>query len=91
MQTIVLSDLPVYQARFIGDGSQIIISGNRKYFYYYDLEANKLEKVHGVHGGAFSNTGDSLTSLTRMFTPPCPQADIFAFAGGESGSISVLS
>ena len=50
----------------------MIISGNRKYFYYYDMEANKLEKVHGVQGGAFSNTGDALTSLTRLFTPPCP-------------------
>ncbi|TNV73453.1 hypothetical protein FGO68_gene12597 [Halteria grandinella] len=91
VQTIVLPDLPVYQAKFIGDGSQMIISGNRKYFYYYDLEANKLEKVHGVHGGAFSNTGDALTSLTRLFTPPSPQADLFAFADGDSGSISVLS
>lgn len=88
---MVLQDLPVYQARFVGDGSQMIISGNRKYFYYYDLEANKLEKVHGVSGGAFGNTGEGLTSLTRLFTPPSPQAELFAFAGGESGSVSVLS
>jgi hypothetical protein len=69
----------------------MLITGNRKYFYYYDMEANKLEKVHGVHGGAFSNTGESLSSLTRLFTPPCPQSELFAFAGGDSGSISVLS
>jgi U3 small nucleolar RNA-associated protein 18 len=92
VQTILLPDLPVYQARFIKEGHQLLITGNRKYFYYYDLASNKLEKVHGVTGGAFSNTGgDHLTSLTRLFTPPSADADMFAFAGGESGSISVMS
>lgn len=70
------------------------MSGNRKHFYYYDLEANKLEKIPGIQGGVFANTsdpGDSLGSnLSRLFVGPSG-SDLFAFAGGDSGALGVLS
>jgi hypothetical protein len=44
----MLLNLPIYAARFINEGSQLLLSGNRKHFYYYDLESNKLEKVPGI-------------------------------------------
>ncbi len=48
VQTLMLPNLPIYAARFINEGSQLLLSGNRKHFYYYDLESNKLEKVPGI-------------------------------------------
>lgn len=57
------------------------------------MEVNKLEKVPGIQGGAFAlstaNGGEALTNLTRLFTAS-PQSDLFAFAGGDSGSVAVL-
>ena len=37
MQSIFLPDLPVFSANFIQDGSQALLTGNRKHFYSYDL------------------------------------------------------
>ena len=48
VQSLMLPNLPIYSAKFINDGSQLMLTGNRKHFYYYDLEANKLEKVPGI-------------------------------------------
>ncbi len=65
------------------------MTGNRKHFYYYDLEANKLEKIPGIQGGVFATTQDSLGSnLSRLFVGP---NDLFAIAGGDSGALGVLS
>ncbi len=76
------------------DGSQLLLSGNRKHFYYYDMQANKLEKVPGIQGGVFATSsnkqgGEQLSNLTRLFTAPA--GDLFAFAGGDSGSVAVCS
>jgi U3 small nucleolar RNA-associated protein 18 len=68
------------------------MTGNRKHFYYYDLEANKLEKIPGVAGGQFANSqldnGDSLSNLSHLFVSK--GSDYFAFAGGESGTVAVM-
>lgn len=92
VQTLLLPDLPIYTARFILEGSQILLSGNRKHFYYYDLASNKLEKIPGIQGGIFSNASNNdNTNLSRLFTSTAPGSDLFAIASGESGQISVLS
>jgi len=70
VQTLMLPNLPIYSARFIQDGSQLLLTGNRKHFYYYDLGANKLEKVPGIQGGVFANSltdnADAMTNLSRL-------------------------
>ena len=71
-------------------------AGNRKHFYYYDLGANKLEKIPGISGGGiFANSqldnAESLTNLSRLFVSPHQGSDYFAIAGGDSGNIAVLS
>lgn len=76
------------------DGQQLLLTGNRKHFYYYDLGANKLEKVNGIQGGVFANSsasssGEALSNLSKLFT--ATQGDLFALAGGDSGSLAVLS
>ena len=44
LQSIFLPDLPIFSSKFILDGSQALLTGNRKHFYSYDMEKNKLEK-----------------------------------------------
>ncbi len=72
----------------------MLLSGNRKHFYYYDLGGNKLEKVSGIQGGVFANTsepGESLGSnLSRLAIGP-ENSDMFAFAGGDSGAVAIMS
>lgn len=43
--SVYLPDLPIYSACFTSDGNQIILTGNRKFFYYYDLEKQKVEPI----------------------------------------------
>ncbi len=62
-----MPDLPVYQARFL-NGKQMVISGNRRHFYFYDLDSNKLEKIPGIHGGVFAEK-DAWSNLTKLFVP----------------------
>lgn len=50
VQSIFMKDLPVYSAGFIQQGKEIIISGARKHFYYYDLIKNELMKVSHIFG-----------------------------------------
>ena len=45
IQSLFLPDLPIYNAKFIKNGEQILFAGNRKHFYYYDLNSNKIEKI----------------------------------------------
>jgi U3 small nucleolar RNA-associated protein 18 len=87
----MLPSLPVYSAKFIMDGKQLLMTGNRKHFYYYDLEANKLEKVPGIQGGVFANTNEALgENLSRVAIGPAG-SDYIGIAGGETGAIAILS
>jgi hypothetical protein len=92
----LLPNLPIYNCKFIQDGAQLLLTGNRKHFYYYDFGANKLEKIPGISGGGvFANSqldnAESLTNLSRLFVSPHSGSDYFAIAGGDSGNIAVLS
>ena len=50
IQSIFTKDLPIYSASFIQKGKEILLSGSRKYFYYYDLTKNELMKVSHIFG-----------------------------------------
>jgi U3 small nucleolar RNA-associated protein 18 len=50
VQSILTKDLPIYSASFINQGKEILLSGARKYFYYYDLVKNELMKVSHIFG-----------------------------------------
>jgi U3 small nucleolar RNA-associated protein 18 len=49
-QGVFLNDLPIFHAAFSPDGSQIIASGRRKYFYTFDLNQGTAYKVPGIKG-----------------------------------------
>lgn len=44
VHSVFLPDLPVYNSRFIRGGTKAVLTGNRKHFYVFDLETNKLER-----------------------------------------------
>lgn len=45
IQGIFIPDLPVFSAKFLLDGQQAIFTGNRKHYYTYHIEKNKLERL----------------------------------------------
>jgi U3 small nucleolar RNA-associated protein 18 len=78
LRTINTQDLPIASAKFTNDGTQILISGKKKHFFVYDLEANKLERCPSL----FSNK--HIYSLEKMFIGQ----DQFAF-GTQEGFILI--
>lgn len=73
VQSIYCKDLPIYSASFIQSGKQIILSGARKHFYYYDLGKNELMKVSHI----FGNHDEK--DLKKLVTSP--MSSYFAFLG----------
>ena len=54
VQEVFLEDLPISQAQFIQRGKQVLFTGNRKHYYFYDLHAQKVQKMGGLAGIAES-------------------------------------
>ena len=50
IQQVFLEDLPIQQSKFILQGRQALFSGNRKHYYMYDLNGQKLQKLTGNFG-----------------------------------------
>ena len=50
IQSIFLEDCPIRKASFLPDGSQVIISGRRKFFYSLDLVKAKVDKIGPLVG-----------------------------------------
>lgn len=73
VQSIFTKDLPIYSASFIQNGKEILLSGARKHFYYYDLGKNELMKVSHI----FGNQDEK--DLKKCVTSP--MSPYFAFLG----------
>ena len=73
-----LSDMPIFSAKHINDGSEIILSGRRKHFYTYNLECSKLERCAGIFSHK-DNKEREISSLERLF---CGKSQ-FAFGSLE--------
>ncbi|MFS7915229.1 putative transcription factor WD40-like family [Helianthus anomalus] len=50
IQRIFLDDCPIRKASFTPDGSQVILSGRRKFFYILDLVKAKTDKIGPLVG-----------------------------------------
>ncbi|KAL0887944.1 hypothetical protein Bca101_011927 [Brassica carinata] len=50
IQSIFLEDCPIRKAAFLPNGSQVIVSGRRKFFYSFDLEHAKFDKIGPLVG-----------------------------------------
>jgi U3 small nucleolar RNA-associated protein 18 len=47
---VVYTDLPIHCAQMTHDGSEIVVSGRRPYFYTYNVETGDVLRVPGIRG-----------------------------------------
>eukprot|EP00892_Ulva_mutabilis_P000407 jgi/Ulvmu1/10367/UM061_0050.1 len=89
VQSVFIKDMPVHQAAFAAGGSTVIVSGRRKFFYVWDLEAQRLDRIKGLLGF------DTASLETFAVPPPAVQDSkaCVAFLGtdGEVGLVSMQS
>lgn len=84
IQSIFTKDLPIYSASFIQKGKEILLSGSRKHFYYYDLGKNELMKVSHIFGN--QDEKDLKKCVSNQMSP------YFAFLGRHNPkSVMVMS
>ena len=50
LQSVHLERFPITKAHFTASGDEIIIAGQRKCFYVYDMVAGKVTRIHGIRG-----------------------------------------
>lgn len=81
IQTVYLEDCPIKKASFSPDGSQVIISGRRKFFYALDLVKTTVDKI----GPLVGREEKSLESFEIS-----PDSKTIAFLGNE-GYILLVS
>lgn len=77
--------MPFSGCQFHPDGSQLLVTGPRPYYYVHDLQSGQISqsKVWGSH------MSDHNTSTSLGTSSISPNGDILA-VGGRSGSIQLL-
>ena len=50
VQSFYIRDMPIFSAAFSPDGSQIITSGRRNFFYSLNVETNRNNRIPGIRG-----------------------------------------
>ncbi|KAL6603491.1 hypothetical protein ACP70R_043852 [Stipagrostis hirtigluma subsp. patula] len=82
IQSIFIEDCPVYKASFLPDGSEVILSGRRKFFYSFDLVHAAVSKIGPL-------TGREEKSLESFEISP--DSKTIAFIGNEGYILLVSS
>jgi U3 small nucleolar RNA-associated protein 18 len=73
--------MPIFHAHFTTDGTQVIITGRRNYFYVYTLSSGEVEKIHGIRGR-------DEKSFEQSYVSPCNK---YIAILGRDGYIILLS
>ncbi|KAL5198715.1 hypothetical protein ABZP36_002227 [Zizania latifolia] len=81
IQSIYIEDCPIHKASFLPDGSEVILSGRRKFFYSFDLVNAAVSKIGPL-------TGRDEKSLEHFEISP--DSKTIAFVGNE-GCILLVS
>ncbi|CAI9295525.1 unnamed protein product [Lactuca saligna] len=82
IQSIFVDDCPIRKASFTPDGSQVILSGRRKFFYSFDLVKAKMDKI----GPLVGREEKSLETFEIS-----PDSKTIAFIGNEGYILLVSS
>ncbi|XP_009772264.1 U3 small nucleolar RNA-associated protein 18 homolog [Nicotiana tabacum] len=82
IQSIFLEDFPIKKASFLPNGSQVIISGRRKFFHVLDLVKASVDKI----GPLVGREEKSLESFEVS-----PDSNTIAFLGNEGYILLVSS
>jgi len=67
VQGVHFEDLPIQYAEFSADGSEVLVSGRRKFFYVYNLAGASVSKVQGVLGSSDKFLGAMIPSPDSSF------------------------
>ncbi|GBB84798.1 hypothetical protein RclHR1_11370003 [Rhizophagus clarus] len=81
IQSVIFNDLPILRAEFNPSGSEIIISGRRKHFYVYNIEAGNIDRSQGIFGMEDKTRENFLIS-------PCGKYIVFI---GNNGYLTLIS
>lgn len=81
IESIFLEDCPIRKASFLPDGSQVIISGRRKFFYSLDLVKARVDKI-----GPLLDRQEKSIEVFEV----SPDSQMIAFVGNE-GYILLVS
>lgn len=79
---VYFHDMPIYCASYLGDTGNIVLSGKKPYFYFYDGEKGKVDKTSLTN---VPNTDKSLDNFTTS-----SDGSLLAFATGQGGYISFV-
>ncbi|ONK72390.1 uncharacterized protein A4U43_C04F18930 [Asparagus officinalis] len=82
VQSMFIEDCPIHKASFLPDGSQVILSGRRKFFYTFDLVKSAVDKIGPL-------TGREERSLEVFEVSP--DSKTIAFIGNEGYILLVSS
>jgi U3 small nucleolar RNA-associated protein 18 len=50
LQSVHVQDFPISNAHFTVDGTEVVMSGERKSYYIYDMVAGKITRICGIRG-----------------------------------------
>ncbi|KAI8074387.1 WD40-repeat-containing domain protein [Gongronella butleri] len=81
IQSIRFKDMPIHRAQFHPSGDQVIVTGRKRAYYIYDVQAGKVERCPGIWGRKEK-------SLENFSMSPCGRYMAFA---GDGGSIILVS
>ena len=90
-QSVYFADLPISMAKFTADGSHVIVTGRRPYYYVYDIQAEKAVKITGLMMGFCRQSNRTISpaapskkeekTFERFFVSP--KNDYLAFTGSD--------
>ena len=77
LQSVHVQDFPISTAHFTRDGTEVVMAGERKSYYVYDMMAGKVTRVYGIRGKDVSlcsylppSCSSSLPSLPSSILSP---------------------
>jgi len=50
LESLHFEDLPVHKAAFSEEGTEVVLTGRRKFFYIYDVASARVDYVAGIQG-----------------------------------------
>ena len=50
LQSVHIQRFPITTAHFSRDGEEVILAGQRKNFFVYNMVAGKITQIHGIRG-----------------------------------------
>eukprot|EP00611_Tribonema_gayanum_P029580 TRINITY_DN795_c0_g1_i4.p1 TRINITY_DN795_c0_g1~~TRINITY_DN795_c0_g1_i4.p1 ORF type:complete len:517 (+),score=125.34 TRINITY_DN795_c0_g1_i4:62-1612(+) len=74
---VMLKDLPITQAAFTAD-DQVILSGDKPHFYYYDVQSGAVQRVPSIRNAA----GKAQSTLAKFALSPNGEWIAFAASAG---------